>query len=154
MGASPYFYFVDYEPNIQSALDNLRDREFRAGRYNPVMPFPPFPIDASSPAPGAQHATIDQALTDSDADGTRSILDLDRVVDVPYDPDSDDFGTVAPLGNAALEEFFGTTRATSEQIMEASWDVIEDLERGTGIYIVGYKHDTPDTIFFAGYSFD
>ena len=75
MGASPYFYFVDYEPNIQSALDNLRDREFRAGRYNPVMPFPPFPIDASSPAPGAQHATIDQALTDSDADGTRSILD-------------------------------------------------------------------------------
>lgn len=154
MGASPYFYLVDYEPNIQSALENLREREFRAGRYNPVMPFPSFPIDGHSPAPGNQHSTINQALMDSDADGTRSILDLDRVVDVPYDPESDDFGTVAPLGDEVLEEFFDTTRPTSEQIMEASWDVLEDIERGTGIYIVGYKNDTPDKIFFAGYSFD
>ena len=35
MGAHPYWYFVKYQSNLQKALDELRDREFKAGRYNP-----------------------------------------------------------------------------------------------------------------------
>jgi hypothetical protein len=154
MGASPYFYVVDYEPDIQASLNKLRDREFRAGRYNPVMPFPSFPVDEASPNPGARHATIDEALEDSDADGTRSILDLDRVVSGPYDADEDDFGTVAPLGDEMLQEYFGTTRPNSDEVEEAVWDVFEEINRGTGIYIVIYNDDMPTKIFFAGYSFD
>ena len=33
MGAEPWDYFVPYENDIQAALDKLRQREFRAGRY-------------------------------------------------------------------------------------------------------------------------
>ncbi len=39
MGSSPYMYLVPYQPNFQRALDELREREFEQGRYNPVMPF-------------------------------------------------------------------------------------------------------------------
>ena len=59
MGGEPYWYFVPYQPNIQAALDALRAREFKAGRYNPVMPFQRFPVDADSPAPGNKHRKID-----------------------------------------------------------------------------------------------
>jgi len=37
MGAHPYWYFVKHEPDIDHALQQLREREFRAGRYNPVI---------------------------------------------------------------------------------------------------------------------
>ena len=156
MGASPYFYFVDHEPNVQAALDKLREREFKAGRYNPVMPFPRFPVDLNSPGPGARHATIDEALEASDADGTRSILDLDHVSDEPFDPDSesDDFGSLSPLGDDVLEEYFGTTEPTREQVDDGVWDIFELLERGMGIYIVVYEAGKPSELFIAGYSFD
>jgi hypothetical protein len=45
MGGHPWFYFVDYEPDVNAALQKLREREFRAGRYNPVVWFPEFPVD-------------------------------------------------------------------------------------------------------------
>ena len=38
MGGHPWFYFVAYQSDINIALQNLRRREFEAGRYNPVMP--------------------------------------------------------------------------------------------------------------------
>ena len=59
MGAVPYRYFVKYQPDVDAALQELREREFRAGRYNPVLPFP---FHTESPAPGARHRTIREAL--------------------------------------------------------------------------------------------
>jgi hypothetical protein len=147
MGAHAYSYVVKYKPDVDAALQELREGEFRAGRYNPVIPFPDFPVGPHSPAPGAEHATIAEACEAAEADGTRSILDLDRVADQP------DYGAVAPLDDGALQALFGTTRPTREMV-EASDDLWEDLERGQGIYIVLYKHDEPDEIYFAGYSYD
>ena len=92
MGAHPYWYVVKYRPDIEAALQELREGEFQAGRYNPVIPFPEFPLGPNPPAPGAQHATIAEAFEDADADGTRSIIDLERVSDEP------ELGTVTPLG--------------------------------------------------------
>src|SRR5204862_499406 len=106
MGAHPYFYFVKYQPNIEEALEALRQREFEAGRYNPVMPFITFPVDPNETAPGAQHDSIEEAFADADADGTRSILDLTAVGDEP------DFGVAARLGDEALRDLFGTTQPT------------------------------------------
>src|SRR4051794_35657534 len=103
MGAEPYFYFVKYKPDVNAALQELRQQEFQAGRYNPVMNSPPFPVGPHSPAPGAQHATIEEALEDSDADGTRSILDLDHLSDEP------EFNAASPLDEELLEELYGTT---------------------------------------------
>jgi hypothetical protein len=147
MGADPYFYFVKYEPDVDTALQELRQQEFRAGRYNPVMPFLQFPVSAHAPAPGAQHATIEEAFEDADADGTRSILDLDHISDEP------DFGAVTPIDEERLEELYGTTQPTRAMI-EANMDFFEDIDRGHGIYIIAYKDGEPDEILFAGYSFD
>ena len=147
MGAHPYWYFVKHQPNTQRALDELREREFRAGRYNPVMPFLEFPIGPGAPAPGAQHDSIEEALEDAMEDGTRSILDIAAVGDVP------DFCTAGPILEGILESLYGTSEPTREMV-EQNMDFLEDLERGHCVYIVIYKNGKPDELFFAGYSFD
>ncbi len=147
MGAEPYWYVVKYEDDIDSALQSLRRREFLAGRYNPVMPFPGFPLGPNPPAPGAGHATIAEAIAEAGADGTRSILDLERV------SDELEFGVVATLADEKLIRLFGTTRP-SRQVVESNHDFWDGIERGEGIYVVLYKNDKPDEFFFAGYSCD
>jgi hypothetical protein len=147
MGAEPYHYFVKYQADLDRALQELREREFRAGRYFPAMEDLEFPPGEHSPAPGPRHASIDEAFEDADADGTRSILDLERISDEP------DFGAVTPLSAGALQDLFGTTRPTREMV-EGNMDFFEDLERGHGTAIVVFKEGTPSEILFAGYSFD
>jgi hypothetical protein len=147
MGAHPYWYVVKYNPDVDAALQQLREREFRAGRYNPVLPFPNFPITAASPAPGAQHASIDEAMEDSDADGTRSILDISRVGAEP------DFCTAVPLGEDVLRGLYGTSQPTRAAV-ESNMDFLEDVDRGQAVYITLYRDGKPDELLFAGYSFD
>lgn len=147
MGAHPYWYVVKHKADVGEALQELREREFRAGRYNPVLSFIDFPIGPNPPAPGARHASIQDAIDASDADGTRSILDLDRV------SDESDFGVVSPVPDDVLLSLYGTTRPT-RQMVEANDEFLEDVERGQGVYIVLYKDDQPDEIYFAGYSCD
>jgi hypothetical protein len=145
MGAVRYSYFVKYQANVDAALQELREREFQAGRYNPVMPFPPM-VGSDSPAPGARHRTIREALRASGANGTRSILDLTRVAKQP------ELGAVCPLADEALLELYGTTRPTREMVEHGADS--EYIERGEGIYIIIFRADQPDEIYFAGYSFD
>ena len=147
MGGHPWFYFVEYEPDLNAALQKLREREFMAGRYNPAVNFPEFPVRPQSPTPGAQHDSIEEALEDSDADGTRSILDMERVGNVP------DYGVVAPLPKEELMNLFGTDRPTRKMV-ESSGEVFDALERGQGVYVVVYDDGQPSEVFFAGYSFD
>jgi hypothetical protein len=147
MGAEPYFYFVKFNPDVNAALQELREREFEAGRYNPVIRHLEFPISADSPSPGAQHKSIRHALKAADADGTRSILDLDHVSAKP------DFSAVTPLPAEELDRLFGTQQPTHEMI-EQNEDLFEGIERGQGVYIIAYKDGRPDELFFAGYSCD
>ena len=147
MGAHPYWYFVKHQTNVQQALDQLREREFRAGRYNPVIPFLSFQGGAQGRSPGARHASIAEALEDAAEDGTRSILDIETVGDEP------DFCVAAPLDPALLEELYETTRPT-RRLIEENMDFLEDVERGHCVYTVVYKDGKPDELFFAGYSFD
>jgi len=147
MGAHNYWYTVPYQPDIDAALQTLRDREFQAGRYNPVTPFPKFPITPSSPAPGRGHESIEAALAASDADGTRSILDIASIADEP------DFFVATPVSEETLRATYGTTRPTREMV-EANITAINQIERGHAIYVVLYANDAPSEILFAGYSFD
>jgi hypothetical protein len=146
MGAHPYWYFVPYQQDIDGALQALRDREFKAGRYNPAMPFPELSGGMTAGGPGAQHDTIEEALEDAAEDGTRSILDIQEVADAP------DFCVAAPLLPEQLEALFETDQPT--HAMVESLDFIEDLERGHCVYVVVYKDGKPDELLFAGYSFD
>ena len=147
MGGHPWFYFVEYEPDVDAALQKLRRREFEAGRYNPAVWFPDFPVTPESPAPGAQHGSIEEAQEEADADGTRSILDMERV------GDEADFGVVAPLARETLLELFGTEQPTREMV-EGSDELYEVLERGQGVYVIVHEGGRPSEIFFAGYSYD
>jgi hypothetical protein len=147
MGAHAYWYFVPYQANLDAALEELREREFQAGRYNPVIRFPAFPVDLRFPSLGAQHSCIDAALAAAGEDGTRSILDIESIGTEP------DFGVAAPLGEETLASVFGTLQPTRETI-EENMDFIGNIERGHCVYVVAYKNDQPDEIFFAGYSFD
>ncbi len=147
MGAEPYFYFVKYNPDLDAALQELRDREFRAGRYNPAIPHLDFPISPNSPAPGARHTSIEHALQASGADGTRSILDLDHIASEP------EFGAVTPLPPEQLDALFGTEQPTREMIDQCE-ELFESLERGEGVCITVYQQGRPHELFFAGYSCD
>ena len=147
MGAEPYFYIVKYQPDVGAALHALRQREFKAGRYNPVTPFLTFPVDEDAPGPGAGHGSIEEALEEADADGTRSILDIQAVSDEPG------FMVAAPFPPDRLREIFGTEQP-SRAMVEANDDFFEDIERGHAVYIVLYADGKPDAILFAGYSFD
>ena len=147
MGASPYWYVVKYRPDVEAALQELREREFRAGRYNPVMPFPPFPVTVNAPTPGCQHSSMEEAMEDADADGTRSIIDIFHIADEP------DFCCATPLSEELMHELFCTAQQT-RQMVEQNMDFFEELDRGHGVYIVLYKDGKPDELFFAGYSFD
>jgi hypothetical protein len=147
MGAHPYWYIVKYDPDIGKILHSLREREFRAGRYNPVIPFPPFPVSENSPAPGAKHASIEDAMEAAMEDGTRSILDIFHVGEKP------DFFTASPLPAARLEALYGTSKPTRDLVRD-NFEFAEEIERLQCTYIVLWKDDAPSEILFFGYSAD
>jgi hypothetical protein len=109
--------------------------------------FPEFPVNLDAPAIGAQHTSIEEAIEEADADGTRSILDMMEVASSP------DYNVVAPLPEDDLRELFGTDKPTREMIEESD-ELYDALERGQGVYIIVYRDEQPSEIFFAGYSFD
>jgi hypothetical protein len=132
MGAEWWDYFVPYEEDIQTALEKLRQREFRAGRYN---------------GSEEHYATIEEVVENMDADGTRSILDMTHISDQP------EHFAVTPMSPDELARQFGTEQPTREMI-EENMDFYEDVDRGQGVYIIAYKDGKPSEIFFGGYSFD
>ena len=147
MGGHAYYYTVPYDGDLEQALDDLREREFRAGRYNPAMRLIDFPIAANSPAPGPRHATIEDALAASGAEGTRSILDIHAIGDAP------DFSTAGPLPPEVLRGLYGTERPTRAAV-ESDDSFAEDIERGTAAYVLLYEGDTPTAVYFTGCSCD
>ena len=148
MGSEPYWYYVQYDENKNNALQKLRQREFVAGRYNPVIPHIDFPINDKTISLGKKHETIEEALIDAEADGTRSILDLEKV------SAEDDFCIARTLKKDELLKYFGTEKPTKE-IIEKNFDnFLDDIERGKGFCITVYENDVPIELFFIGYSFD
>ena len=123
-----------YQVNIQQALEDLRRRasfaakEFRGSELNPSTP--------------------EEAVETMDEEGTASILDITTVA-----PKAEYFA-VCPLTNEQLEEYFGTTQPTRQDIEQNIEDFFEEIERGQGVYIIAYQHGQPSEIFFGGYSFD
>jgi hypothetical protein len=132
VGAQAYEYTVPYESDVQAALEKLRRRVFESKKFNGAEFDPPTP---------------EAAFELTDADGTRSILDISRISDRP------DFCCAAPLSSEELEQYFGTAKPTEAAVQYAD-DFWEDLERGMARYVILYEGDEPSAIYFAGYSFD
>jgi hypothetical protein len=132
MGAEPYEYTVAYEPDIQAALDKLRRRVFESKEFNGAEFDPPTP---------------EAALELTEADGTRSILDISRISDQP------DFCCAASLSPEELDRYFGTAKPTEVMLRHCA-EFWEDIERGMARYVIYFEGDDPKGIYFAGYSFD
>jgi hypothetical protein len=171
MASFPYYYFTQYQEDINAAFQALRQREFEAGRYNPAMYMHDpglfmfdfqFPPDASSIAPGAKHSSIEEAIEAGDASGTGSILDIQKISDSP------DFLASSPLSTEWLIRFFGTDKPNRELvervIVQEEWldeedvdvwgDFADEMGAGESRYFIVYKDDEPSEIFFMGYSVD
>ena len=147
MGGHPYWYFVDYNSDVASALHDLREREFLAGRYNPAMPFIDFPIDPESRGPGPRHPSIKAALTASEADGTRSILDIEHTGTRP------DHGVAVPLDGRVLQSLYGTSQPSHAMVAD-NLDFMEQIDRGHCVYFTVFRDGIPHELVFAGYSYD
>jgi hypothetical protein len=148
VGGHPYWYFVPYQKSIQAALDQLREREFLAGRYNPVINL----IDFSNPRwahkrPGAKHKSIEAAFLAAEADGTRSVLDISKVSRVPG------LGATTALSSEKLEALYGTQKPTRAQV-EPELSFLNDVKRGHCVHFVLHESGAPSEICFAGYSYD
>jgi hypothetical protein len=132
MGAEPYQYVVDYEDNIQNALNKLRKKVFESGEYfNSEM----------------KPKTIEEAVKNGMDAGTRSILDINQVADEP------DYECTVPFDDDELMDYFGTDKPSLEMV-ESNMDFWDSIERGMSRYIIVYENDKSSKIFFAGYSFD
>ena len=150
MGSQPWMYAVPYQDDLQAALDDLKDREFRAGRYYPAIDdiLTSYVHPEGIEGPGAQHATIEEALEASEDSGTQSVLDMVSIGSTPGPH------IVVPLSEAAREGFFGTAHPTRAMV-EGNDEWIEDIGRGEGVVIALFTEDgAPHELLFAGYSFD
>jgi hypothetical protein len=151
MGAHPYWYFVPYDASPAAALERLRRREFEAGRYSPVVPLIDFadPIQREAEH-GPGHPTIDAAVAEASetGQGTRSILDIDRV--------SMEFevGAAAPFAAEDLVRAFDTERPSRSLVERRLRALLEELDRGQCGYLVVYKDGLPVELYFAGFSYD
>jgi hypothetical protein len=132
MGGEPYEYTVPYEPDLQAALDKLRKRVFENKEFNGAEFDPPTP---------------EAALEMTEADGTRSILDISQISDEPG------YFCASPLSADQLEQYFGTQKPTAGMVRNHD-EFWEDLERGMARYVILYEGEAPKEIYFAGYSFD
>jgi hypothetical protein len=164
MGASAWRYIVAFQPNIQAALDALRQEEFAAWKQA---------------HPRKRYRSIDALLKDVGADGTSSILDVNQISATPLPATKHNFshynfhnpqdmahfvaamnehiGKVFPLSSEDYLALFGTirpTRHTIEQAASSLHTLYERIERDSGIYVVLYEDDVPTEIYFMGISGD
>jgi hypothetical protein len=164
MGASAWRYIVAYQPDIQAALDALRQEEFVAWKQA---------------HPRQRYKSIDALLRAVGADGTSSILDVSRISTTPlpttkhnfshynfHDPQdmarfmaamNEYIGKVFPLASEDYLAFFGTiqpTRRDIEQAASALHALYQRIERGSGIYLILYQGDQPTELYFMGISGD
>jgi len=152
MAAQPYWYLVtcnsEQLEDLQGVLDDLREREFRAGRYNPVLRRLDFVEPAfSRQYRAAQHDSIMDAIMDAGEEGTRSILDIQEI------GTRADFGVAAPLPRAALMQLYRSEHPT-EKAVRANKDFLQWTAPGQCIYVVIYDDaGEPSHVLFAGRSF-
>lgn len=107
MGASEWRYFTPYQPDIQQALQQLRENVYRQGRYYMRPAFwrtmtfeeylPPDPdltendrayyFESFQNLQALKEPTSIETLIEwNGEEGTHSILDMDEVVDRPLEP--------------------------------------------------------------------
>lgn len=152
MGASSWEYYVPFQPDLDSALQDLKERVLAGGDYywpldGQRCPFP----DLRSPRPETLQQ-LDTLLAENEwlqSEGTHSILDMERVTDPGEDAEP---RTVEPVSTKDLEELTGRDLLTRADV-----HMIAGLadERWFGRCIVLHdEQGDPSEIYFWGWSGD
>jgi hypothetical protein len=180
MGASGWFYEVTYREDVGSALNDLRADVFGRGEYfrswepeglfagmnreellesclaiadeiaDSTESISGFADSVIALRAGGQPTTIEAARFLNLESGTHSILDCERVSDLP------EFGVVAPVSDTEQTTLFGSAKPSSELVRSQEEGLFESLslERWEGRFIIGYQDDRPKSLFFFGISGD
>ncbi len=178
MGASSWSYYIPYQQDIAQALQELRQRVFEAGDYNRLWLYLEVPEEAFDALDEISWTGTDQQLVEelaqvlaekqihvalpkppqtikeaeerSDAQGTQSVLDIERIASQPG------MAVATALPRNVYLQFFGTEKPTREMIERAvkMKGLLDDVERWQAIYVIAFKNDRPDEIFFGGWSGD
>lgn len=148
MGASGWDYYVTYQPDLQAALDELRQRVFETGDYWWAVPyeFGKSASDFPDRPRTEEDLWADDAVRES---GTHSILDMSTVLAAGDEPD---YGTVQPVTEAEAIERAGVAKPTREHV-EALGPLADQLWFGRCAVL----HDAagaPTEIYFWGSSGD
>jgi hypothetical protein len=152
MGASRWEYYVPFQPDLDSALQDLKERVLADGDYywpleEQRCPFP----NLRSPRPRTLQE-LDALLAENDwlqSEGTHSILDMARVSDPGEYAEP---GTVEPVSTDDVQELTGRDRLTRADV-----HMVEHLadERWFGRCAVLHdEQGDPNEIYFWGFSGD
>jgi hypothetical protein len=151
VGASRWSYLVPYQPDLDRALQELRRRTFDAGDYywaaGGCWAADDETVRAERPPP----ASMAELFADEPTrrEGTRSILDVRRVVGPGEEPTG---GDVEPVTAEQALRCTGTATPT-----RAHRNALTDLVRGLWFGRCAVLHDTdgaPSEIYFFGLSGD
>ena len=138
-GSQLWEYCVPYQPDMNKVLAELKDREFKAGRFH-----------GSELKP----KNFDAAIRNADAAGTRSIIDIEKV------SPTRDLGAISAAPPDKLKALFGTDKPSRAMIENASKKMqheflvfLETYDRGEGVYIIIYDGQRPSEVYIAGWSY-
>ena len=184
MGATGWSYFVPYQQDINTALEELKDEVFEQGQYEQ-----PFNFDQNEVEGQLDYlASVYESLPDEIREHTNQFLELARaaakqqrpkqtprsikqllkrcgtegthsILDIEKVSSTPAFGAIASLPRERLLDIFGTEQPTHDMVEKWSTrmdppDVEPLYERWEGIYIVVYEDTKPVEIYFEGCSGD
>lgn len=148
MGASGWSYYVAYQPDLGTALDELKIRVFEEGDYWWAEPAE----WGKSAKDFPDRPRTEEELWSSESVqecGTHSILDMNEIVQPGETPD---YGTVEPVSDAETLRCTGVTRLTRAHVAQ-----IGDLAAQRWFGRCAVLHDDagkPSEIYFWGFSGD
>jgi hypothetical protein len=166
MGASGWRYFTPYQENLETVLQQLRQKVFESGQYGHISPISSemlstYPqlrkiteqlkeLDKQRLAEFGPIETIDDLLEAFGEDGTHTIIDIERISPKP------DFGVAYPAPNDIIEKIYGAPKPTHHDIESKFGVLLEalNIERWQAAYVIVYDQGVPKEIYFEGCSGD
>lgn len=180
MGASYWSYYVPYEPDINKALQQLRERVFKDGDYSSDYTKVELIEELER-----QLLALENIAVKSDIETYQFVqlqLHLERLKSLPepitieaqiqelLEVNSDngthsildiigissesDYGIAAPLYESELLDLFATVQPTKEMVNDQENELLTLCDRWEATYIVVYQEDAPKWIYFCGISGD
>jgi hypothetical protein len=170
MGASEWYLFAPYQSDIEKLIALLREEAFQnRSYYNSVafdlqslknLAFEDYDPYENHPRYWlsqeqfnrikslTEPETVEDLVLIQASGGTHCIIDIDGVSPMPE-------GRMATsLSDEQLFALFGTLKPTREMVEEQKARYNEIIDRWMAFYVIVYKNDLPDEIFFYGITGD